>query len=164
MVQQLVDQWYFDILFPRSIYTLDDGTGRSRFMKNHCRYKNEQLDLAEQKGGSSNVVDLTRRPIWAPQILSTWYVAIFELLKCCGLDPSANLSSFLVMIEWDLQAAAHCNWNRFSFSNNVNLTRRPIWAAIKCLRTQKRLQKRMYSAALDLDSDQESTNCITLES
>ena len=109
MVQQLVDQWYFDILFPRSIYTLDDGTGRSRLMRNHCRYKNEQLDLAEQKGGSSNVVDLTRRPIWPPQILSTWYVAIFELLKYCQLDMLQYLSS----------------------SNVVDLTPRSIWAHSK---------------------------------
>ena len=39
--------------------------------ENHCRYKNEQLDLAEQKGGSSNIVDLTRRAIWDISSLQT---------------------------------------------------------------------------------------------
>jgi len=36
---------------------------RTSFIPSARWYKNEQLDLAEQKGGSSNVVDLTRRPI-----------------------------------------------------------------------------------------------------
>ena len=40
------------------------------------RYKNEQLDLAEQKGGSSNIVDLTRRGTWsAKTILKSEHLA-----------------------------------------------------------------------------------------
>jgi len=36
---------------------------RTSFIPSARWYKNEQLDLAEQKGGSSNIVDLTRRAI-----------------------------------------------------------------------------------------------------